>query len=73
MGVGAYNQGTEFYFLFSDGSKCGTVTTTNMSNFSEVKIDVDPSNVRRVKLQYFEHSTAMGLFSGMAFYDVNGK
>jgi hypothetical protein len=43
-----------------------------MTNFSEVRLKVDVSYIRRVKIQYFEHTTAMGLFSGVEFYDANG-
>ena len=50
IGVGGYNQGTEFYFIFSDNKTCGTETTTALSNFSEVRLAVDVSYIRRVKI-----------------------
>ena len=43
-----------------------------MSSFNEIKLEAEPKVIRRVKMQYFEHSTAMGLFSGLEFYDAKG-
>ena len=57
--------------MFNDGTTCGT-KTTNPSNFNEVKIHPEGSIVRKIRIQYIEHSTAMGLFSGVEFFDAQG-
>lgn len=48
------------------------MTATNLANFSETKIHPEGSQVKKIKIQYIDHSTARGLFSGLEFFDANG-
>lgn len=67
IGIGDNESNLEFYFIFNDGSH---KTNSDPSKFKEVTIKPEGSNIRRVRVQFYDNNMHWnGCFTGIEFYD----